>query len=122
VSVWIDLDLSFDMLQIDSLRRRCRVLGDGAALPFVSGSFDAVIIKFALHHIRDAAHLFSELARVLKRGGICVVVDPFFSESAIDRVRLAVLIAIVARSCGNLLYVSNAAERQADDPEKRIDG
>ena len=66
-----------------------RLLGDGAALPFVSGSFDAVIIKFALHHMRDAEHLFCELARVLKPGGICVVIDPFFSGSAIDRVRLA---------------------------------
>jgi len=59
--------------------------------------FDFVVIKFALHHMRDAEH---EFARVLKTGGICVVVDPFLGGIAIDRVRLAVLIARAVVSHG----------------------
>lgn len=91
ISVWIDFDLSFDMLQIDS---SC-----GTAV--------------------------CELARVLKPDEVCVVIDPFFCGGVIDRIRLAVLIArgvVLHGIAEDLLSVSNASQRQADDPKKRIGG
>jgi len=47
--------------------------GDGAALPFPDGSFDAVLCFTMLHHVPSAGQqdrLFAEAARVLRPGGV----------------------------------------------------
>lgn len=45
-------------------------------LPFRDGSFDIVTAKHTLEHVRTPKHGFSELARVLKPGGVAFVVVP----------------------------------------------
>lgn len=47
--------------------------GDGAALPFDDGTFDAVVCFTMLHHVPSPEHqdrLFAEAARVLRPGGV----------------------------------------------------
>ena len=51
------------------------ILGDGGRLPVATASVDAVAVTDALHHIGDQAGLLAEAARVLRPGGVLVVLD-----------------------------------------------
>ncbi len=85
----VGVDLSAGMLRQASRRLRRAQLaprlgrGDATALPFTSGSFDAVVTTFTLSAIPDGAAAVSEMARVLKPadpgadypGGVLALVD-----------------------------------------------
>ena len=45
------------------------VQGDATDLPLVDASFDSVFMLGGIHHVRDRAALFREVARILKPGG-----------------------------------------------------
>lgn len=47
-----------------------------ATLPFVDESFDVVLSFQVIEHVSDEAHYFREARRVLKRGGMMVVITP----------------------------------------------
>lgn len=73
-------DLSSGMVQ--EAVERCRPLSfasvagqqaDATALPFVDGSFDAVIAMHMLYHLPDPSKGIAEMYRVLKPGGIIAV-------------------------------------------------
>lgn len=53
------------------------VLGVGETLPFVDGTFDAVISVAVLEHVRDPFRCADEIARVLKPGGRLYCCVPF---------------------------------------------
>jgi len=48
---------------------------DATALPFVDGSFDVVVSRFALHHFEDPGVPIAEMRRVLRPGGRLAVAD-----------------------------------------------
>lgn len=50
---------------------------DGKRLPFPDESFDTVLSVQVLEHTPDPALLMSEMGRVLKRGGLLIVIVPF---------------------------------------------
>lgn len=50
-------------------------IADADALPFPDASFDAVTCRIAPHHFPDIAAFVSEVARVLKPGGVFGLVD-----------------------------------------------
>jgi SAM-dependent methyltransferase len=52
------------------------VRSDALRLPFPDGSFDKVIISEVLEHIPADAHAISEVARVVKPGGLIAVTVP----------------------------------------------
>src|SRR6266568_5422254 len=57
----------------------CPVAADGQALPFKSGSFDAVICQLGLQFFPDPAHGLAEFCRVLRPGccaAVCVISTP----------------------------------------------
>jgi ubiquinone/menaquinone biosynthesis C-methylase UbiE len=54
--------------------------GDAAALPFLDGSFDLVITRFAVHHFEDPAGPMAEMARCVRPGGRVVVADLIADE------------------------------------------
>lgn len=68
--------------------RLCR--GDAGLLPFRDASFDKVVCTNSFHHYPDHRAALKEIARVLKPGGLLVLVDPRrdhpFGRLAIDLV------------------------------------
>jgi ubiquinone/menaquinone biosynthesis C-methylase UbiE len=49
--------------------------GDGADLPFLDGSFDVVVSRFAAHHFERPDAVVSEMARCTRPGGHVALVD-----------------------------------------------
>ncbi|MBU2599234.1 class I SAM-dependent methyltransferase [bacterium] len=53
-----------------------RLVGDIEILPFADHSFDLVFCKEILHHLPSLSNVVSEIARILKPKGKCVVWEP----------------------------------------------
>jgi ubiquinone/menaquinone biosynthesis C-methylase UbiE len=49
--------------------------GDAAALPFLDGSFDVVVSRFAVHHFEDPEVPVAEMRRCLRPGGRLAIAD-----------------------------------------------
>jgi SAM-dependent methyltransferase len=62
------------------------VQANATALPIASRSADVVTSRLAAHHFVDAAGAFREIARILRRGGLFVLVDNYAPDEAeLDR-------------------------------------
>ena len=69
--------------------------GDAENLPFDDAHFDGVVTRLAVHHFADPQRAFGEMLRVLRPGGVAVIVDVVSSEdpnesslhNAIERLR-----------------------------------
>ncbi len=76
------LDIDLPSLELGERAARARgagihfLAGDGAALPFPPDYFDAILLDSVIEHVRDPRALLRECQRVLKRGGIVLVVFP----------------------------------------------
>ncbi len=57
-------------------------LGDVSALPFADDSFDAVVSRYAFHHLIDPGKVLHEMARVCRPGGRVVLADVFVTSAA----------------------------------------
>lgn len=55
--------------------------GSGTVLPLAADTIDAILIVDALHHLPDTARVISETRRVLRPGGVVVILD--FDRSSI---------------------------------------
>lgn len=53
-----------------------RVLSPLDVLPFAEGIFDVIICKFVVEHLKTPERTFSEFARVLKPGGVAILLTP----------------------------------------------
>ncbi len=53
------------------------VQADATALPIASGAADVVTSRLAAHHFANAAGAFREIARILRPGGLFVLVDNY---------------------------------------------
>ena len=73
----VPCDFSLGMLAVGKEARGDLpfVAGDGMALPFADGTFDAVTISFGLRNIHDPVQGLRELLRVTRRGGRIVVCE-----------------------------------------------
>jgi len=58
------------------------VLNDAQALPYRSGSLDALVLKDTWHHIPNIEQFLTEAHRVLRPGGRIAVFDPYWGELA----------------------------------------
>lgn len=72
----VGLDPSAGMLE-EARKSRCRTLvqGIGEQLPFPDARFDFVSMGYALRHVSDLATAFSEYRRVLRPGGILLLLE-----------------------------------------------
>lgn len=50
-------------------------VGDAEALPFQTGRFDAVTCAFGVRNFEHLENGLAEMCRVLKKGGVCVVLE-----------------------------------------------
>lgn len=79
----VGLDLSEGMLAVGrkkinekNLSQQIEMVqGDSEALPFEDGSFDAITVAFGVRNFEDLEKGLSEIQRVLKPGGIFVVLE-----------------------------------------------
>lgn len=90
-AVAIGLDYSDGMLakaKQESVTRGRLTRGDAGRLPFKDGAFDKVVCTNSFHHYPDHFAALKEVRRVLKPGGVLVLVDPradnLFGWAAID--------------------------------------
>jgi SAM-dependent methyltransferase len=56
------------------------VRGSGLALPYGDGSFDAVTLWNVVEHVPSSRALFAEVARVLRPGGVLLVIAPNYGS------------------------------------------
>jgi demethylmenaquinone methyltransferase/2-methoxy-6-polyprenyl-1,4-benzoquinol methylase len=72
----IGLDPSLGMLR-EARKGPCRklVIGVGERLPFPDASFDFLSMGYALRHVSDLRTAFAEYRRVLKPGGILLLLE-----------------------------------------------
>jgi SAM-dependent methyltransferase len=76
------VDLSPRLVRLYHGRGRCAA-GDCRAMPFRSASHDVAIVQGGLHHLPDLAAdlpaVLAEVQRVLRPGGLFVVVEPWLT-------------------------------------------
>ncbi|KGB00969.1 methyltransferase domain protein [Enterobacteriaceae bacterium ATCC 29904] len=75
-------DLSSQMLDVVNAAAKEKGLtnvttqqGYAESLPFAEGSFDVVISRYSAHHWHDVGQALREVKRVLKPGGIFIIMD-----------------------------------------------
>ena len=75
ISEYVALDDLSSAIQFrkEASKKMVSVVADALALPFQNESFDTVCSIKVLEHIEDPFLAFKEMARVLKRGGYCIV-------------------------------------------------
>jgi len=89
VERYVGIDVSRGMLS--HAQRRLKAAGgdpllvqaDACRLPFAENTFDVVYARGMLHHLPDPARGMQEIRRVLKPGGVAVVLDP--NETLLSR-------------------------------------
>lgn len=52
------------------------MVADAHDIPVPDESFDAIVMLDVLHHLADLPKFFSEVQRILRPGGRCVMIDP----------------------------------------------
>ena len=56
-----------------------RIVADATLLPFADATFGVALVKEFAHHVADKDRLFAEVNRVLRPGGLLVLVEPTHS-------------------------------------------
>jgi len=77
---YLGIDIDKQALDLDKIAHRDEaahfLLGDATRLPFPDETFDFVLITEVIEHIESEQRVISEIARVLKKGGNCVLSVP----------------------------------------------
>jgi ubiquinone/menaquinone biosynthesis methyltransferase len=120
----IGLDITLRMLELARAKRRAAefIAGDMLALPFVSQSFDIVTTGYGLRNVPDICMALSEIARVLKPGGVFLSLD--FNRPANSAVRAVYLsyLTVIGSTLGVLLHRDPDTYRYIPESIKRYPG
>jgi len=71
------LEAGLGVLARAGVKNALLIQADATALPIASESADVVTSRLAAHHFADAAGAFREIARILRPGGLFVLVDNY---------------------------------------------
>ena len=85
--------VAFDATEemLDKARARCAKAGlanvafergNAESLPFDDARFDGAVTRLAIHHFADPQRALGEMFRILRPGGVAVIVDVVSSENA----------------------------------------
>jgi ubiquinone/menaquinone biosynthesis C-methylase UbiE len=82
----VGLDYSADQLRVAARRGYPLIRGNGAALPFATGAFSAVVIMWVSTDVDDFAEILRGAFRVLRPGGLLVFygVHPCFNGPCVE--------------------------------------
>lgn len=75
--VGVEHESTFSMTNASAHNVYADAFYDGTRLPFADGSFDTVLSVQVLEHTPEPSELIREMARVLKRDGILILLAPF---------------------------------------------
>ena len=78
----VGVDISHEMLQVAKDSGGEFVVGDLEKLPFGDETFDIVLCSMILHHFPSISSVSEEIAKVLKKGGKLVVLEPLATSFA----------------------------------------
>jgi SAM-dependent methyltransferase len=87
----VGIDATREMLDagrtlLSGLANTILVQADARALPIATGSADVITSRLAAHHFVDAPAAFREIVRVLRPGGLFILVDNYAPDDpALDR-------------------------------------
>ncbi len=123
----VALDPVRQMLALSPLRHR--VVGIGEALPFADGSFDGVFSAYVFRNVTSIPDTLAEIARVLRPGGVAVVVDlgrpRRRAAAALHRLGSAVflpLAGLVARAPRDYWYLHRSLDTLPHPEQLYADG
>lgn len=88
-----------------------RVVADALHLPFEDASFNGVVCGFGMRNLSDLGAGVSEVARVLKPGGVFVTLEFFYPVRAVTRVFHTVYNRVVLPTVGGLVSGDRGAYR-----------
>ena len=71
------LEAAIDVLAGAGVKNTLLVQADATRVPIASSSADVVTSRLAAHHFADASGSFREIARILRPGGLFVLVDNY---------------------------------------------
>jgi SAM-dependent methyltransferase len=77
------LEAGAGVLASAGVRNAVLVQADATALPIASRTADVVTSRLAAHHFVDAAAAFREIARILRPGGLFVLVDNYAPDDPV---------------------------------------
>lgn len=72
----IEKDLIFNLQRLQENTANTSFLCDGKKLAFKDNTFDLVICRGVLHHIKDITRALSEIKRILKSNGYLIISEP----------------------------------------------
>lgn len=114
------IDLSLRLLSLHQRRGQCAV-GDCRSLPIDSLSHDIAIVQGGLHHLprlpEDLERAVGEVRRILKPGGLFVVVEPW-STPFLEFVHRAGSFATVRRLSPRMDALMTMIEHERDTYER----
>lgn len=85
----VGVDPSEGMRRIAEVRRGLRTIaGTAESLPVPDGSFDVVVMGYAMRHVADLVAAFGEMRRVLRPGGMVAILEITPPEGRVARALL----------------------------------
>ncbi|MCC2099441.1 MAG: methyltransferase domain-containing protein [Hyphomicrobiales bacterium] len=83
VERWLRSHSKFDLLTTDYSAPRVDYHWDICELPASDKSFDIIICSHVMEHVLDDAKGFSEISRVLKKGGVLLLQVPYARDTCL---------------------------------------